>query len=203
MNNFKRFKTSVVGVGGLTLLLSAPIVSAQNYPDRDYRNNQVDVSVNSNRLSMTGRVTRVLPERDGYRVYLDRGSYSYWVPSSVMAGRDLRVGSDVRIGGIINGDLVTADVFAMPGDRYYASDPYYTESVRSNGWLNGTVVNSNHRLGYFDIRDDASGDVIRVDVRNANVRRSVNLWDIRRGDHINVRGAWERAGVFQARRVDY
>jgi hypothetical protein len=55
----------------------------------------------------------------------------------------------------------------------------------------------------MDVRDDASGNIIRVDVRNTNTRRSVNIWDLHRGDRINVRGAWEREGVFEARRVEF
>ena len=181
----------IVRVGGLALLLSAPVAMAQRY-DRDYGYQQ-----NQNHISVTGHVTRVVPERAGYRVYLDENSYSYFVPSNVIAGRNLRVGDNVRVGGYLNGSYVTVDAY----DPYY-NNGYNNGIVRSNGVLGATVVGMNRRLGYLDVREDATGNIVRIDVRNMNVRRSVDVWDLRRGDHIAVRGAWERDNVFKARRID-
>jgi len=86
----------------------------------------------------------------------------------------LRVGDNIRVGGYLSGNYVTVDAY----------DPYYNNSynngyndgvVRSNGVLGGTVVSMNRRLGYLDVREDATGNIVRIDVRNMNVRRCGRL----------------------------
>jgi hypothetical protein len=198
LRKLNRFTATIAGIGGLTLLLSAPVVSAQNYR-RDERVQQY-----GERVSMQGRVRNVTRDRDGYRVYLDRGSYWYYVPSSVAAGRDLRIGTEIRIGGVINGNLINADVVAFPGERYYTTDPYYNGvPAGQSGWLHGIVRNVNRRLGYVELIDDAGGGLVRVDLRNMSIRGRNNVWDLRRGDRVNVRGTWERGGLFEALRIEY
>ena len=198
MRKLNRFTATIAGIGGLTLLLSAPIASAQNYR-RDERVQQY-----GERVSMQGHIRTVTREGSGYRVYLDRGGYSYYVPSAVAAGRDLRLGTEVRIGGVINGNLITADVVAFPGERYYTTDPYYNGvAVGQAGWLHGVVRNVNRRLGYIELIDDAGGGLVRIDFRNMNIRGRNNIWDLRSGDRVNVRGSWERPGLFEARRIEF
>jgi len=60
--------------------------------NRSYRDND--------RVTVSGRVSNFTRERDGYRVYLDRGGYSYWVPASRLSGRNLSVGINVNLGGL-------------------------------------------------------------------------------------------------------
>jgi hypothetical protein len=57
-----------------------------------YRDNQ--------RVNTTGRVTSFSRGNGGYRVQLDRGRESYWIPESRLhnRGRDLRVGISIVLG---------------------------------------------------------------------------------------------------------
>jgi hypothetical protein len=58
-------------------------------------------------------------------------------------------------------------------------------------------------LGYLSIRDDASGTLVKIDVRHMNVRHPVNIWAARAGDHISINGSWENRDTFDARLVEY
>jgi hypothetical protein len=59
----------------------------------------------------------------------------------------------------------------------------------ANG-VTGTVVDVNRDLNYITVRDDATGQSVRVDVRRMDVRRSVNVWQLRNGDVVTVNGKW-------------
>ena len=67
---------------------------------------------------MSGKVTSFNRERNGYRVQLDRGRDSYWVPSSYFRGRgrDIRVGINVGLGGIFRGGSIYVGSGAWAGD---------------------------------------------------------------------------------------
>lgn len=67
--------------------------------------------------------------------------------------------------------------------------------------LTGTVVSVNRDLNYITVRDDASGRNFKVDTRSMNSRRSIDVWNLRAGDHISATGAWENADTYRADRV--
>ncbi len=69
--------------------------------------------------------------------------------------------------------------------------------------MSGTVDSTKRHLGYLTIRDDATGNLYKVDVRHMVAHRPANLWDARRGDHITVYGSWERPDLFDARRIEF
>jgi hypothetical protein len=186
-------------VSGLALLLSAPVFAAP----QDY-GRQGAVEFQADRLSTQGRISSVSRVGDSYRISLDRGSYSYLVPTAVIGTRDLRIGSNVRLSGILNGNIVSVDMLALPGEANYTADPYYRAvPFGSTGWMSGTVQRLDRHLGYLQMKDDASGQVVKIDVRHMNLRRPVNVWGIRPGDHVSINGSWENRDTFDARRIEY
>ncbi len=193
MHTRMKFAAHVAAAGGLALLLStAAIAAPQEYQYRP------------DRISVEGRITSVSQEGDQYRVTLNHGQYAYYVAMSTARSRDLRVGAEVRIGGVVSGDSVNADMVAFQGEPYYVTDPAYRGVPFGNsGWLSGTVQRVDRHLGYLSIRDDSSGTLIKIDVRHMNLRHPVNIWGARAGDHISINGSWENRDTFDARLVEY
>ena len=158
----------------------------------------------ADRISTQGRITSITQEGDMYRVTLNHGGYTYLVPVATLQNRGLQVGDRVRLDGIVNGDVVSTDLVAMPGDARYSRDPMYrTVPYGQSGWLSGVVQNTNRHMGYLTIRDDATGLNYKIDVRNMDRARPVNVWGIRAGDHISVNGGWENHNTFNATRIEY
>lgn len=158
----------------------------------------------ADRISTQGTVTSVTRVGDQYQIGLNHGSYMYYVPISMIGARDIRVGDQVRVGGVITGDTVNSDYIAFSGTPAYARDPsYMSVPYGQSGWLSGTVTRLHQHYGYLDIRDDATGLPMKVDVRSMDEKRSVNVWSTKPGDHINVRGSWSDRDTFRADRVVY
>ncbi len=162
----------------------------RGYEMRTYRDNE--------RVTVEGRVQSFRQERDGYRVQLDRGAYSYWVPLSRLRGRgrDLRAGISIRFGGVFRGGWVYVDSIGWPDDGYY-NDGY------RDGYVRGVVERVDLYRGTLLLRDDYSGRFITVDMRRMDGRwnRSIDLNDLRRGDYVTLSGDWYR-GIFLASRID-
>lgn len=188
---------SIVAAGGLTLLLSVPAAIAAPQTNDTYQ-------YSPDRISSQGRITSITRVGDQYRVELNHGAYTYYVPMTMVSSNDLRIGDTVRVGGLVNGDTVNADYFALQGQPAYAADPMYrTVPYGSSGWLSGTVIDSNRHLNYITVRDDATGRMFKVDTRNMDTKRSVNVWRTSIGDHLNVNGSWENHDTFRANRIQY
>lgn len=150
-----------------------------------YRNNNDAYRRNGNdgthgrSISERGRVTRINHERDGYRVWLDRGNYSYFVPEARWRVRPLRVGISVILGG------------------YYDPRGYvYTDNVDAYG-LRGYVERVDFRRGEILVRDDYSRDLVTVVMRG----RDRDFGYLNRGDYVEIDGDWNR-GIFEAYRID-
>ena len=189
----------IVGASGLAVLLSTSILAAP----QDYRRDTA-TEYRADRLSVQGRISGIRRAGDYYTVTLDHGTYSYNVPIATVGTRNLHPGDVVRLGGLVNGDIVSVDMLATPGEAYYAADPNYRAvPFGSDGWMSGTVQRVDRHLGYLEIRDEASGQTFKVDVRHMNLRKPVNVWGIRAGDHISVNGSWENRETFDARRIEY
>jgi hypothetical protein len=155
-----------------------------------------------NHISMQGRITRFSHERDGYRVWLDRDSRSFWIPESRLGRHRLSVGLDLRLGGIFNGGYIAVDALGWPGDPYY-NDPYYYGGGYYNnydGYLSGRVERVDFRYGTMLLRDDRSGRVVEVDMRAAD-RGRADLDDLRPGDRVTLDGSWD-GRFFHAYRID-
>jgi hypothetical protein len=166
------------------------------------RNNTYRNESRDNHISEHGRISRFTHERDGYRVWLDRGTRSYWIPESRLGRRRLSIGLDIRLGGIFNGTYVDVDALGWPGDPYY-NDPYYAPApyYADGGYLSGRVERVDYRYGTLLLRDARSGRVVEVDMRAADRRGGLDLGDVRPGDRITLDGTWDR-GYFHAFRID-
>jgi len=176
----------------VSLLLASAATAA---PLPDYR---------GDRISTVGTITSMSREGDQYRIVLNHGSYAYYVPVSSVRDRDIRVGDQVRIGGTVNGDVVNSDYIAFSGQPAYARDPSYRSvPYGQSGWMSGTVVRLHQHYGYLELRDDATGLPVKIDVRNMDEKRSVNVWRTSPGDHISVNGSWAKRDTFQANQVVY
>lgn len=182
----ERFSVRFGMVFVLALLLCAPMAMAQ-----------------SGRITMQGHVTALSADGAGYRVTLDNGGYSYWVPAATITDRNIRMGDYVRFDGYGRNGIVTVDTAAYLGGPdyrpYYNGQPMYS-STQENA-LTGTVQSVNRHYNYFEMRADGTGRMVRVDVRNMDTRGSVNVWRLRPGDRVNVTGGWENRGRWQADRV--
>ena len=189
----KQRSALAVFVVAFALLLLGSVAAAAPLPD--YR---------GDRISTQGTVTSMSRVGDQVRVELNHGSYQYYVPVSMLGSRDIRLGDQVRIGGTVNGDVVNADYVAFSGEPTYTRDPSYRSvPFGSSGWMSGTVTRLHQHYHYLTMRDDATGLPVKVDVRNLDERRSVNVWRTRPGDHISVLGSWENRDTFEANRVEY
>ena len=201
MKNRSSFAVRLAGASGLALLLSTSVFGVPQVYRRDARATEY----RTDRISTHGRVS--LAERQGnrYRVRLDHSDYDYFVPVETVGERNLNVGIDVRLGGIVAGDLVNVDMVALPGEAYYINDPNYVAVPfpSNGGWMSGVVQNVNRHLGYLTIMEDSSGRIVKIDVRHMDVRRPVNLWDVKGGDRISINGTWEARGNFDARRIAF
>jgi hypothetical protein len=198
MNSKKSFFAPLVAASGLAMLLSTAAIASPQPQDRD------DHHFRADRISTQGEITNINREGDQYRVILNHGSYTYYFPVSTTRGREIRVGDRVRIGGVVSGDSVNADYIAFSGETEYANDPSYRGvPFGSTGWMSGTVVSVNRRLNYVTIRDDNSGLPVKIDVRNMDTKRSVNVWRTRTGDHISVMGSWSNRDTFNVSIVQY
>src|SRR5207249_3510168 len=71
--------------------------------------------------------------------------------------------------------------------------------------LTGTVINVNRDLNYVTVRDQATGQSVKVDVRRMDTRRSVNVWQLRTGELVTVNGRWanKNNGNFRADFVNF
>jgi hypothetical protein len=82
-------------------------------------------------------------------------------------------------------------------------DRRYERRGRGNGYVSGVVQRIDYRRDVMEIRDRRSGRHITVDARRADRRRyGIDISDIRRGDFVELEGAWVRGNVFQADRID-
>lgn len=198
MHTRLRLAAQFAAATGLAALLATSTFAAPQRDDRgDYR-------YRADRISTQGSIASVSREGDRYRVTLNHGGYSYFISLGAIGNRDLRVGDQVRIGGIVAGDTVSADMVAFFGDPGYANDPTYRGvPFGSSGWMSGTVQSADRHLGYLTVRDDSTGDIIKIDVRHMNRHRPVNVWNARAGDHISINGSWEKRDTFDAMLVEY
>jgi hypothetical protein len=70
-------------------------------------------------------------------------------------------------------------------------------------FVSGTVEGVNRNLNYITVRNDATGQVVKIDVRRMDTRRSVNAWQLRAGDRIAANGSWSNGDTFQADTINF
>jgi hypothetical protein len=146
-------------------------------------------------ITMEGKVRSLRREGSGYRVELDRGDYSFWVPESAVRNRrDFRVGVAIRLGGIFRGGMIRVDVVDWPDYGRYGAG-HYSVLVR------GVVDRVDLRRDVLYLRDDSSRRLITVRMSRGEHQHGIGLDDLRRGDYVELSGEWNH-GVFETRRVD-
>lgn len=213
MKNLSRMAVKVAGTGALAILLTASAFADSRPQDGSWRgargesrgdnrgndsyNHENESRRHDNRISESGKIRSFRQERDGYRIYLDRGNYSYWVPQSHLRGHRLSVGLSIRLGGIFDNGYVVVDDLGWPDDGGYYNDRNY----RYGDVVRGVVDRVDFRRGTVNLRSDRG--YITVDMRSLNRRDSrLGIDDLRRGDRVSLSGNWVRGGLFDARRID-
>ncbi len=134
--------------------------------------------------SFQGRVSRVEHFRSGYNVWIGGTRYPFFIEASRWSRFPIRVGVNIRLGGIWN-----------PAGYYdvYDVGPYATQ-----GDLRGVVESVDYRRGTLVMGDYVSGSFVTVVLRGNDPR----LGDLRSGDYVELTGAWNRQGVFDAYNVE-
>jgi len=207
MKNLSRMAVKVAGTGALAILLTTSAFADSRPQDGSWRNDnrgesrhdRNDRDRHDNRITESGKIRSFTHERDGYRVYLDRGNYSYWVPQSHLRGHRLSVGLSIRLGGIFDNGYVMVDDLGWPDDGGY-NDGYYNDGARYGDVVRGVVDRVDFRRGTVNLRSDRG--YITVDMRSLNRRSRLGIDDLRRGDRVTLSGTWIRGGLFDARRID-
>ena len=119
----------------------------------------------------------------------------------------------VNVWDLRPGDLVTTHGTSAKNGTFRADFVNFASSVpmasggynaNTVGVITGTVDSVNRDLNYFIVRNDATGQPVKVDVRNMDTRRSVNVWRLRAGDHVTIDGGWAHQGDrFEAATVNF
>ena len=161
----------------------------------------------SSRISTTGQITSLQREGGRVRITLDRERLVYYVRTSDVRDQNVHIGDRVRISGRMVGDAVEAESISVSGGGSNYGDQYGNRNRDregyGNGWVRATVISHNRRLNYITVRDDGTGRVFKIDVRQMDTRRSVNVWQTHSGDRLKISGSWENRDTFRADRVQY
>lgn len=209
MNKTAIFLSKVTGIAAATLLIGTsafadwrPLYATVSVADqgRDYERRDHD----RRNVTLEGRVTRITPEREGYRVVLDRGDYSFWVRDLNMGrhGRGaLRVGVNIRIGGFYEPryGYVVADSYDWL-DEGPVPPPVYRTAVL----IHGRIDRINRREETLWLRLD-DGRMVNVDMtRNDHHwnNRRVDIDDLHRGDRVTLSGNWTGRDLFLVGHVE-
>lgn len=209
MKDLSRAFVRFAGAGTVAALLASPAFAAGRADDGRYdrgrgddrrveqRGSYDNHSYRENeRVNATGRITAFSRERDGYRVQLDRGG-SFFVPQSRLRNHvnDLRVGINISLGGIFRGGRIDVDAVSWPGDdRGYG--------YGAQGYVRGVVQSIDRRRDLMTLRDDATGRLFDVDLRETRRTSRLDASDLRRGDFVTLSGDWLRGGLFSAYEIE-
>jgi hypothetical protein len=197
---------NVAGAGALALVMATSAFAAPQRGNQETNRGREEVRGSQDRgrdnssyrdnqrVNASGRVTSFSRANGGYRVQLDRGRESYWIPESRMRNRgsDLRVGISIVLGGVFRGGRVDVDAVSWPNDRGYRDNAYRDDFVR------GIVERVDYRSGVLLLRDASTRRTIEVDMRDTRRTSRTDLGDLRRGDSVTLSGQWLRSGRFEA-----
>jgi len=213
----RQFMATVASAMAVAALLSTSAFAETRHRDEtwrdDSRNDNRGEYRENQRGTFEGHISSLNRDRDGYRVQLDRGGYSFWVPESHVRNRqrDFRVGASIRLGGIFRGGSIFVDVVDWPNDGRYNDDRYndgrYNDGrYRDNrsydrGYLRGVVERVDYRRGVVEVRESSTGRFVTVDMDRRS-SRGVDLSDLRRGDAVTFAGDWRRGNVFEAYSIE-
>jgi hypothetical protein len=153
------------------------------------------------RVYYSGRISRYVHDRGGYRVWVDNGPYWFWVPEARWRP-SWRIGFNIYLGGIFRSGVVYTDVY---DDPYYDGGGYYDDGYRDGyrtEYVSGYVDRIDYRIGSVWIRDDRDGRIVTVDTRALDRYSRLDDRDLRPGDRVTFTGTWLRGGLFSADRID-
>lgn len=120
--------------------------------------------------------------------------------------RSMNGGGSIDVWSLRAGDRVSATGNWSDNETFRAdrvTNPNPVAVGRINNGLFGTVESVNRNLHFINVRDQATGQLVKVDVRNMDTRRSVNVWQLRNGDQVTVNGAWGKRGTFRGDFVNF
>ena len=106
---------------------------------------------------------------------------------------------NLRTGDRISSTGAWEDNDTYRADRVMNASPRVLNRLASG--ITGTVQDVNRGLNYITIRDQSTGQIVKVDVRKIDTRRSANVWQLRNGDVVTTQGSWTKRG--QTFRADY
>lgn len=117
----------------------------------------------------------------------------------------------VNVWQLRNGDLVTVNGKWAKNDRSrfradfvnFANQAPMASGMSSPNVITGVVESVNRDLNYVTLRNDATGLPVKIDVRDMDTRRSVNVWRLRTGDRITINGTWADRDRFKAEMVAF
>lgn len=213
MNKTMKFTT----VLSLLTLLVASSAFAESRPRRDTDTGRYGSRV----VSIEGRIRDLDRDRNGLVIRLDRGGYLLFASrdTEVYARsqrgrrgslRQLERGDRIRATGQLGGrGAVYADTITVLREEDDRWD-------RNDHTLRGVVEDVDPSRRVVWLREDRSGRVVEVDLRDAE--RNDRSWDnedrddrrrrwndlsrIRRGDRMSVRGEWRGNGRFEGQRYN-
>ena len=153
---------------------------------RGYRNDNAyrggDRYNRGERHEFRGSVDRIQRWNDGYRVWVGGGAYPIFIPQARWRLGPLQIGASIVLGGYWN-PLGYYDAYDYSG-HYYSTA----------GDLHGIVETVDYRRGTAVIRDDVSGSFVTIELRGSDPR----LGYLQPGQYVDLSGAWDRAGFFEA-----
>jgi len=159
----------------------------------DYHNSRPAFDSRGRRSDfVSGRISRFVHERGGYRVWIDGGRFPVWIPEArISLFPRLRIGLSLRFGGYYD-PLGYLEAYDYYNDGYYGGG----YGAYSSGLLRGVVETVDYRRGTLVLRDDVSGSFVTTLIRD---RR---LETLRPGDYAEIAGDWTRSGVFEGLRLE-
>lgn len=140
-------------------------------------------------ITVEGRIRDIDRERNGFVIRLHNERLALYVDRDRRRMRDLDEGDVIRATGVVRDGVLRANRIDVIRDRDRGRD--WGEAM-----IAGSVDGVDARRGIIWIRDARSRRSIRVEVRD-----DVELYYLRRGERVTVRGDWRRDGTFMADRV--
>lgn len=112
----------------------------------------------------------------------------------------LRAGDPI----VVNGAWTNRDTFGANWVSTSSLQPMMSGYGSPNAnFISGTVQNINRNLNFVTVRDDATGQPVKIDVRKMDTRRSINAWQLRAGDRVAISGTWGDRNTFQADTINF
>lgn len=150
------------------------------------------------RVNSWGRVSRYERWHSGYRVWIDGGLFPIFVPFERWRLFPLRIGLNIRFGGLWDPLGYWSVYDYSPYDGYYGGGYYgNVGAYNTSGDVRGVVESVDYRRGTLVLNDDISRQFVTV-----TIPRDSRMNDVRPGDFIEFSGDWNRSGVFNAYRVE-